>query len=101
MLRSTLTFFSILAFGIVAAAIIMAIMPWLSGRVAGTPLSGTGGLQFESLVFGIFIGLALGSLARYHWSEIPRHIVTWFLIRERQFFYYALIGGGIGVLLFY
>ncbi len=101
MLRSTLTFFSILAFGVMAAAVIMAITPWLSGRVAGTPLAGTGGLQFESLVLGIFLGLTLGSLARYHWADIPRHIVTWFLIRERQFFYYALIAGCIAVLLFY
>lgn len=101
MMRSALTFFSILAFGVIAAASIMAITPWLSGRVSGSTLSGSGGLQFESLVLGLVLGLGLGSLARYHWADIPRHIVTWFLIRERQFFYYALIGGCIGVLLFY
>jgi hypothetical protein len=50
------------------------------------------------------LGFEIGStnaVARSEWSDIPRRIVTWFLIRERQFFYYALIGGCIAVLLFY
>jgi hypothetical protein len=101
MMRSALQFFSILALGVLAAAMLIALTPWLTGRVSGTPIAGTGGLQFESLVLGIFLGLILASLSRYHWSDIPRHIVNWLLIRERQFFYYALIGGCLGVLLFY
>jgi hypothetical protein len=100
MMRTMLTFFSTLAFAVLTAAAIVAIMPWLSGRTSAAVL-GTTGLHFESLVFGVVIGLFIGSLARYNWGDIPRRIVTWILIRERQFFYYALIGGCIGVLLFY
>jgi hypothetical protein len=40
-------------------------------------------------------------MGRYNWGDIPRRAITWVLIRERQFFYYALIGGCVGVLLFY
>lgn len=101
MMRTMLTFFSTLAFAVMTAAAIVAVMPWLSGRTSATVLGGDGGLQFESLVFGIVIGLIINSVARYEWGDIPRRIVTWILIRERQFFYYALIGGCLAVLLFY
>lgn len=101
MLRNTLTFFSVLAIGVITAAAIVAIMPWLSGRLpAGTPIAGTR-LQFDSLLLGTVLGLILGSLGRYHWADVPRRIVTWFLIRERQFFYYSLVAGCIFVLMFY
>lgn len=101
MRRAALTFFSMLAFGILTVAVLIAILPWLSQRTAGTAFARAGGLQFESLLVGVALGVLLGSLGRYNWSEIPRRAVTWFLIRERQFFYYTLIGGCVGVLLFY
>ncbi len=102
MVRSLLSFFSMLALGVMAAAMIVAVMPWLSGKVAGdTITAGPAALHFESLLFGVVLGLCLGTLGRLNWGDIPRRMVTWVLIRERQFFYYALIGGCIAVLLFY
>ena len=101
MMRNFLTFFSMLAFGVLTAAAIVAILPWLSGRTpTGTVIGGTR-LQFDSLLLGMVLGLILGTLGRYNWADIPRRMVTWLLIRERQFFYYLLIGGCIGVLVFY
>jgi hypothetical protein len=47
------------------------------------------------------LGLVLGTMGRYNWGDIPRRTVTWFLIRERQFFYYTLIGTCVAVMLFY
>ena len=101
MMRNVLTFFSMLAFGVMTAAAILAIMPWLSGRLPADTLAGKSGMQLESLMLGVVLGLFLGTLGRYHWADIPRRVVTWCLIRERQFFYYALIGGCIAILLFY
>lgn len=101
MFRSMLTFFSTLAFAVMTAAAIVTIAPWLSGRTGQTLLGGESGLHFESLMLGAVLGLGVGSLARFDWAEVPRRIVTWVLVRERQFFYYALVGGCIGVLLFY
>lgn len=101
MLRAVLTFFSTLAFAVLSAAAIVAILPWLSGRTSAVTLGAESGLHFESLVLGVVIGIFVGWLARYEWGDIPRRMITWVLIRERQFFYYALIGGCIAVLLFY
>jgi hypothetical protein len=52
-------------------------------------------------MFGLVFGLMLGSIGRYNWADAPRLVVTWFLVRERQFFYYALIAICAGVLLYY
>ena len=101
MLRNLFSFFSMLALGVMTAAGVAALIPWFSGRTPGAAALGATGLHFESLLLGLTLGLAFGVLARYHWAELPRRIITWFLIRERQFFYYTLIAGCIGVLLFY
>ncbi len=100
MLRATFTFFSMLAFGTMTAAVVLALMPWLTGRVAAGGYSGSG-LHFESVLLGLVLGLMLGIMSRYNWADVPRRIITWALIRERLFFYYALIAGCIGVMLFY
>ena len=103
MMRTALTFFSSLAFAVLTAAAIVAIAPWLSGKPSAAGLNGQGGqgLQFESLILGVVIGLFVGTMGRYNWGDVPRRMITWVLIRERQFFYYALIAGCVGVLLFY
>jgi hypothetical protein len=48
-----------------------------------------------------FWGWCSGALGRFNWSDIPRRVVTWFLLRERQFFYYLMIGLCAVVLFFY
>ncbi len=104
MMRAALTFFSSLALAVMSAAAIVALAPWLSGHPSQAALSvqaGQGGLQFESLLLGVVLGLVIGTMGRYNWGDVPRRMVTWVLIRERQFFYYALLCGCVGVLLFY
>ncbi len=99
--RPILSFFSVLAFGIMAAAALFALTPWLSGHVPESVRSYTDGLQFGSLTAGLVLGLVLGAIGRCEWSDIPRRIITWFLVREQQFFYYSLIAVCAGVLIFY
>lgn len=101
MLRSVLTFFSTLAIAVMSAAALVSILPWLSGQTPGASLGGAANLHFESLVLGVVIGIMVGWVSRFEWGDIPRRMITWVLVRERQFFYYALIGGCIAVLLFY
>jgi len=101
MMRSVLSFFSILAFGTMSAAALIALLPWISGHAPAGMQSWTNGLQFESLVLGIVLGTTLGSLGRYNWADIPRRIVTWFLLREQYFFHFIVIAACAAVLVFY
>ncbi len=99
--RPILSFFSVLAFGVVAAAALFAATPWLSGHVPESVRSYAENLQFGSLTAGLVLGLVLGAMGRCDWADIPRRFVTWFLVREQQFFYYFLIAVCVGVLIFY
>lgn len=100
-LRSVLSFFSVLAFGILASAAVFAAMPWLSDEVPESVRALTQNLQFGSLAIGLAMGLTLGVIGRMDWADLPRRVVTWFLVREQKFFYYALIAACAGVLVFY
>lgn len=100
MMRSVLQFFSMLALGVMTLSMLALTLPWFGGQGA-QPTASSGPLHMESALLGLAVGLMLGILARYHWSDFPRRVVTWFLVRERQFFYYVLIAGCVGVLLFY
>lgn len=97
MLRPLFSFFSMLAFGAVSAAALVAFLPWMAGK----PASETDALHLNSLLLGLVMGLFLGTLTRYNWADVPRRVVTWFLVRERQLFYYALIIVCGALLLFY
>ncbi len=99
--RSVLSFFSVLAFGVMTAAAVFALTPWFAGHVPDNVRSLADGLQFESLTIGLVLGLTLGAIGRCNWSDIPRRIVTWFMVREQRFFYYSLIAVCAGVLVFY
>ncbi|MET0408391.1 MAG: hypothetical protein ABW006_08485 [Hyphomicrobium sp.] len=99
--RSVLSFFSVLAFGIMASAALFAAMPWMSGHVPDSVRSATENLQFGSLAIGLVLGMTLGALGRCNWADIPRRTVTWFLLREQKFFYYSIIAVCAAVLVFY
>lgn len=101
MMRSFFQFFSMLAAGVLTLGLIAVMLPWVQGHGAPAALAPAPALHFESAVVGLMLGLGFGVLGRYHWADIPRRAVTWFLVRERQFFYYALITGCIAVLVFY
>ncbi|MBA2125241.1 hypothetical protein DLM45_03255 [Hyphomicrobium methylovorum] len=100
-MRPVLSFFSVLAFGAVSAAALIALMPWLTGFAPESLKGITGALEFNSVMIGLVLGLSLGLLGRYNWADIPRRAVTWFLVRERQFFYYVLIAICAVVLFYY
>jgi hypothetical protein len=100
-MRAVLSFFSVLAFGAMTSALLIALMPWLGSHAPEGVKSMTNDLQFNSLTLGMVLGLTLGTLGRYNWTDVPRRVVTWFLVRERQFFYYSLIAICGAVLLYY
>lgn len=101
MLRSVFQFCSMLAAGVMTLGLVAVLLPWVQGHTFPAGHAPAPALHLESAVFGLAVGLSFGVLARYHWADIPRRVVTWILLRERQFFYYALIMGCLAVVVFY
>ena len=86
----------------------LVVEPYLGTVVIGGGfLTKSGHPRAAELIGRIIAGEATFAFAyaepqsRYNWADIPRRVVTWFLVRERQFFYYALIAICAGVLLYY
>lgn len=101
MIRAVFQFFSMLALGVLTLGFMTVTLPWVNGQTANYGVAPAPALHLASAVLGLVLGLCFGVLARYHWADIPRRMVTWVLVRERQFFYYALIVGCLAVLMFY
>lgn len=101
MMRSVFQFFSMLAAGVMTLGLVAVLLPWTQGHTLPGGRAPIASLHLESAVFGLAVGLSFGVLARYHWADIPRRLVAWFLVRERQFFYYALIACCLAVLILY
>jgi len=101
-MKSVLGFFSLLAFGVLAAGVLAVVA---SGSLPRLPFGeGTGeGLNIDlgSLLVGLAAGLLLSALARISWAELPRRTVSWLLANERNF---ARLAWGflfVVILLFY
>lgn len=100
-LRAIFGLLSLTAFGAVAASILFVVI----GSVTATtgPVSASLGDRFElpSVMLGVGIGLLLGLAMRLQWSDLPRRLVTWVLIHERDFFNIALVAACIAILVLY
>ena len=103
-MRSAISFLSLLAFGFLAAGILTVIG---SDPEAGTGLGrfslgmDQGGIHLGSLLLGLVLGFLLSALARVSWTELPRRFVGWLLQYERSFYRLTLAAILIGVLVFY
>lgn len=58
-------------------------------------------LHWQSLGFGILIGIVLTLLAQVSWFELPRRFVRWLAANERNFYRLGIAGACLAVLLFY
>ena len=101
MMRSVFQFVSMLAVGVMTLGLVVVTLPWFNARAGALGVPPASQLQLGSAVVGLSLGLLMGLMGRYHWADIPRRLVTWVLVRERQFFYFGLIACCIGILLFY
>ncbi len=103
-MRSTIGFFSFLAFGVLAAGVltVMGAGPGVEfsfdDAVASLDRSG---LHVGSLLIGLVLGFVLSALARVSWAELPRRFVSWLLQYERSFYRLALVAVFIGIVAFY
>jgi hypothetical protein len=107
-MKSVLGFFSLLAFGFLAAGVLTVIatssgmhMPFATPTGDVLRLDERYGLDLTSLLFGLAAGIMLSALARISWTDLPRRTVSWLLANERNFVRLAWVAIFAGVLLFY
>lgn len=100
-MRSILGFFSLLAFGFLAAGVVAVI----SSGTTGFPLAfggeGPKTIDLASLMVGMALGLLLSAIARVSWSELPRRLANWLLTNERRLYRIVWAALLVGVLVYY
>ena len=60
-----------------------------------------GALDWTSLGIGVVIGALLTLMTQVSWFELPKRIVRWFILNERNFYRIGMAAVFLGVLLFY
>ncbi|MFA5900576.1 MAG: hypothetical protein WC829_15860 [Hyphomicrobium sp.] len=76
-MRSVLNFFSMLALGLMIAAVIMVAPAGTDvTSIAGLDLDGQG-LDYRSVIAGLGIGLCIALIAQVSWTETARRVGTW------------------------
>jgi len=83
-MRSVLNFFSMLALGLMIAAVIMAA-PAGTGTtsIAGFEISNPT-LDYRSVVAGLGIGLCIALFAQISWSETARRVGAWSVSQAKR-----------------
>jgi hypothetical protein len=99
-MRSLLGFFSLLAFGFLAAGLMVVI----GSGTTGLPIVVSEGhttIDLASLFVGLALGLLLATIARISWSEIPHRLANWLLHNERRIYLLGWAALFIAVLVYY
>jgi hypothetical protein len=103
-MRSAIGFLSFLAFGFLAAGVLIVIgsgpVPDYSFDDAVASIDRSG-LHVGSLLIGLVLGFLLSAMARVSWTQLPRRFVGWLMQYERSFYRLALACLFIGILVFY
>jgi hypothetical protein len=83
-MRSVLSFFSMLALGLMIAAVIM-VAPAGTGTtsIAGFELGGPT-LDYRSAVAGLGIGLIIALIAQVSWGDVGRQLGSWMAGQARR-----------------
>lgn len=82
-MRAVLGFFSMLALGLMVAAILVTGATGVINNPARLPVSGAY-LDYVSVVIGLGIGLVIAVVAQISWSELPRRFARWLLSHARR-----------------
>lgn len=99
-MRAVIGFFSMLALGLMIAAIVM--IGVTGGADGPTRVSSPGPyLDYLSVVIGLGMGLVIAVLGQISWSELPHRAAQWMLAHWRKL---RLVGWGalfVAVLLYF
>lgn len=117
-MRRVVSFFSVLAFGLLIAGVLAVALTGSdlgqpgalglpgrgAGEIAGTATGGsTGGFGLDhiSLLIGMAAGWALATMGRIPWLELPQRTIAWLFKNERNIFRFGMAGLFLAVLVFY
>ena len=100
-MRSVLSFFSMLALGLMIAAVIM-VAPSGNGAnsIAGFELSGPT-FDYRSVVAGLGIGLVIALVSQVSWREIGRRLGGWLAGQAQRLLLIGWAGLFIAVLFYF
>lgn len=82
-MRAVLGFFSMLALGLMVAAIVVMGVTNGTNGPAQLPVSGPY-LDYLSVVIGLGVGLVIAVLGQISWAELPRRAAAWIVARGRR-----------------
>jgi hypothetical protein len=82
-MRAVLGFFSMLALGLMIAAILAMGVTGVANSPARLAASGPF-LDYLSVVIGLGIGLAIAVLGQISWSELPHRAAQWLFAHGRR-----------------
>ena len=99
-MRSVLGFFSMLALGLMIAAILV-VSPSGVGNNPG-PLAGIGAnFDYMSVVTGLGIGLAIAVLGQISWTHAARSVALWVMGQARRIWLIGWAAAFVAVLIYF
>lgn len=99
-MRSVLGFFSMLALGLMIAAILVVAPSGVvnnPGRFDGVGVS----FDYMSVVIGLGIGLAIAVLGQISWARAARNIATWVMGQARRIWLIGWAAAFVAVLIYF
>ncbi len=99
-MRAVFGFFSMLALGLMIAAIIVVGATDATNSTIRLPASGVY-LDYASVVIGLGMGLVIAILGQISWSELPRRAAQWVISHGRKLRLLAWAGLFVAVLLYF
>ncbi len=101
-MRTFTGFFSIIALGLIAGAVLATTMSHSVSQFIGNQGSETGfKIDSLSLLMGIILGALLTNLASMEWSRIPRRLAAWLVDNSDNFGYLAVAIVLIAIVIYY
>jgi hypothetical protein len=99
-MRAVLSFFSMLALGLMIAAMVMI---GVTGGAGTSPRPGLSApyLDYMSVVIGLGVGLVIAVLAQISWSELPQRLLQWLLINARRLRLLVLAAVCVAIIIYF
>ncbi len=102
-MRPTLGFFSLLAAGLLIAALMAVVGSGPGSQYPNVAFHDGRGLSIDypSLLIGLLLGVTLSFAGRLAWADLPRRFVHWLVSNERNFFRAGMATVLMFILMFY